>query len=529
MPQTPKQKRAAAFPLGERRLALADIVAVGRHEAPVELSREPGIRRRIARSRERVAAALARGEVIYAVNTGVGSNAVFRLPDDAIERFQESNLLQLACGTGSPLPGEIVRASMLLRAATLSLGYSAVRVNVVEALLRLLNAGITPVVPRYGSVGASGDLIPSAYAALALLGHGRVTYRRRVIPARRALNEAGISPLRLSYKEGIALINGTTVMTGTAALVVHDAGVLLRAFLAAAALCVEALGAAAEPYDEWVQKVKGHGGQILVGRYLRRLLESSAAVGSTADLRQRAAGEKPGSRAPHSIQSGYSVRCLPQGIGPMRESIESARAMVEIEANSANDNPLVDPASGRIYHTGSFYGGHVARAMDGLKIDLANLANWTHALMAVLVDDRFSGGLPPALVAAPGLNTGFKGMQLSLASLTCAVRQMAAPSSVHPVSTEQHNQDIVSLGLHAALTARDALECARNAVAILLLSACQAVDLRGAARHLGQGTRPVYTAVRVMSKFVKTDRALEGDVAAVSQSILAQKLPLPEW
>ena len=528
MPQASERSRTA-FWLGERRLSLADIVSVGRNEAPVELSRQPAIRGRIARSRERIATALARGEIIYAVNTGVGTNAVFLLPEDAIERFQEGNLLQLACGTGAPLAGEIVRASMLLRAATLSLGYSAVRVEVIETLLRLLNAGITPVVPRYGSVGASGDLIPSAYAALALLGHGRVTYHGRTMPARRALARAGISPLRLSYKEGISLINGTTVMTGTAALLVHDAEVLLRAFLAAAAVCVEALGASAEPYHEWVQKVKGHGGQILVARYLRRLLQDSAAVGSTADLRRRAGKEKAGGRASHSIQSGYSVRCLPQGIGPMRETIESARAAIEIEANSANDNPLVDPASGRIYHTGSFYGGHVARAMDGLKIDLANLANWTHALMAVLVDDRFSGGLPPALVAVPGLNTGFKGMQLSLASLTCAVRQMSAPSSVHPVSTEQHNQDVVSLGLHAALTARDALECARDAVAILLLSACQAVDLRGAAGRLGEGTRVVYRAVRGMSKFVKADRALESDVAAVSESIAGQELPLPEW
>ena len=278
-----------------------------------------------------------------------------------------------------------------------------------------------------------------------------------------------------------------------------------------------------------MQRVKGHAGQKAVGRYLRRLLEGSRAVGSTAELRRRAAQQRRSGRAPEVIQSGYSVRCIPQGIGPFYETVESARAVIEMEANSANDNPLVDPATGRFYHTGNFYGGHIARAMDGLKLDLANLANWSHSLMAVIVDDRFSHGLPPALVARPGLDTGFKGMQLSLASLACAVRQMASPSTVHPVSTEQHNQDMVSLGVHAALTAREAMECTRNAVSILLLAACQAIDLRGATGKLGAGTRQVYRAIRSRSPFVKADRPLEEDIAEISGSILTKELPLLQW
>ncbi len=515
--------------IGEGRLRASDILATGRRGTPVELTRKPAVRRRIEQSRAHLIAALDRGEIIYAVNTGVGTNAVFLLPADKIESFQESNLEQLCCGTGAPLPGEIVRASMLLRAVTLSLGYSGVRVEIVEQLLRLLNAGITPIVPRYGSVGASGDLIPSAYVALALVGKGTVAYRGRVQSARAALQRARIAPVRLSYKEGIALINGTTAMTGTAAFVVEDADAVLRAFLAAAALSVEALTASPEPYDEWVQRVKGHAGQRAVGRYLRALLAGSSAVRSTAELRRRAKRERAGGRSSEAIQSGYSVRCIPQGIGPMYETLEATRAVVEREANSANDNPLIDPKTGRIYHTGSFYGGHIARAMDGLKLDLANLANWAHALMAVIVDERFSNGLPPALVAQPGLNTGFKGMQLSLAALTCAVRQLAAPSTVHPVSTEQHNEDMVSLGVHAALTARDAVECARNAVSILLLSACQAVDLRGAASKLGAGTREIYHAIRSRSKFVAVDRPLQDDIAAVSRAILSEELPLRPW
>jgi len=526
------------FTIGERRISVADISAVARRGARVQLSRKPSVLRRIKKSRDQLSAALDRGEIVYAVNTGVGTHAVFLLSPDQIEQFQENTLRQLCCGTGPPLDEEIVRASMLLRAVTLSLGFSAVRQDVVRQLIRLLNAGITPLVPRYGSVGASGDLIPSAYIGLALTGDGRATLEGRVMPARRALERARIPSLRLSYKEGIALINGTTTMTGTAALVVQDADTVLRGFLAAAALSVEALGASPEPYDEWVQRVKGHPGQQLVASYLRDLLEASSAVGSTEELRRRASDQRGAGRASETIQSGYSVRCIPQGVGPMYDALESARGVVEMEANSANDNPLIDPDSGRVYHTGSFYGGHVARTMDGLKLDLANLVNWSHALMSVIVDERFSGGLPPALVAEPGINTGFKGMQLSLAALTCAVRQIAAPSTTHPVSTEQHNQDIVSLGLHAALTARDALDCARDGVAILLLSACQAVDLRGTARgsrtagqdlRLGKGTRMVYRAVRAMSSFVKTDRVLEDDIATVSHSILNGELPLPPW
>ena len=494
---------------------------MARESAPVELSGKPAVRRRIQQSRERLLAALKRGEIIYGVNTGLGTHARFVLPEGAAERFQETNLLQLCCGTGPPLESEIVRAAMLLRAVTLALGYSAVRPEVIEQLVLLLDAGVTPVAPRYGSVGASGDLIPSAYIARALLGQGSVVYRGRTQTASRALAQAGITPLRLSYKEGLSLINGTTVMTGAAALAVEDSGAVLRAFLAAAALAVEALGASAEPYEDWVQRVKGHAGQKAAGRYLCRLLTGSSAVGSTAELRRRAKTE------PVLIQSMYSVRCIPQGIGPMHETLAAVRAVVETEANSANDNPLVDPATGRMYHTGNFYGGHIARAMDGLKLDVANLANWSNALMAVLVDERFSNGLPPALTAEPGVNTGFKGMQLSLTSLACAVRQIASPSTVHPLPTEQHNQDMVSLGVHAALTAREALERTRDAVAILLLAACQAVDLRGAAGKLGAGTRQVYRTIRTLSQFVTADRPMEGDIAAVSRAILRGNLPLP--
>ncbi len=210
----------------------------------------------------------------------------------------------------------------------------------------------------------------------------------------------------------------------------------------------------------------------------------------------------------------------------MQEGLEQVRAVVEREANSVNDNPLVDPASDRVYHTGNFYGAHVARAMDGLKIDMANLANWLHSLMALLMDDRFSNGLPPSLSPHPGLFQGFKGMQLVHTSLVTAIRHWSAPSLIHTLPTEQYNQDIVSLGTHSALTAMDITRLLRSAVAITLLSTAQAIDLRQGAGKLGVGTAPIYRAIRAASPFLEADRALDGDIAEVQKLIERRSIPV---
>jgi phenylalanine ammonia-lyase len=223
--------------------------------------------------------------------------------------------------------------------------------------------------------------------------------------------------------------------------------------------------------------------------------------------------------AGESIQSPYSLRCAPQGLGPMLEALEQARLVIEREANSVNDNPLIDPGADRVYHTGNFYGGHIARAMDGLKLDLANLANWLHAVMALLMDERFSNGLPPGLSPHVGVYQGFKGMQLVHTSLVTAIRHWAGPSLIHTLPTEQYNQDIVSLGTHAALTAGDIVGLLKNVVAITLLSAAQAVDLRHGGGRLGAGTRPIYRLIRSASGFVEADRALDTDIRRVVELI----------
>jgi phenylalanine ammonia-lyase len=490
--------------LGARALTLEDVEQVARGGAPVEFS--PAAQARIRQGRQRLEERLAAGDRIYGVNTGVGGNIKFALDAGQTERLQHNIMQQLSCGTGAALPPDMVRAAMLLRLATFSRGASAVRWELVEALAALLNRGIVPVVPRYGSVGASGDLMPSAYIARALLGMGQADYQGRRMPAGEVLRAAGLAAIRFAPKEGLALINGTTGMTAFAALLWSDAWRVLRALLAGAALAIEALQAPAEPFDPWVHESKGHPGQIAVAAFMRELLSGS------------------GYAQESDSQACYSLRCVPQGLGPAWEALETARAMVEREINSANDNPLLDPDTGALYRAGNFYGGHMARLLDTWKLDFAIEGNWANALFAVLVDDRFNGGLPANLVPEPGVNSGFKGMQLSVTSLACAIRQMAGPSSIHSLPTEQYNQDVVSLGMHAAVTAADALECLRNETAMLLLAAAQAVDLRGGPAKLAAGSRLVYDMVRRQAAFLDGDRAMEGEVAAVAGEIQAGRL-----
>jgi phenylalanine ammonia-lyase len=472
---------------------------VARRFAGVEIA--PSARDRIARGHAVLQELLARGERLYGVNTGIGGNSKFSLSGDQAELLQLNLMRQLSCATGDPLPPATVRAAMLLRLATFATGFSGIRLELTDALTALLAHGITPVVPRYGSVGASGDLMPSAYIARVLVGMGEAEYAGVRMPAVDALSRAGLAPIHFAPKEGLALINGTTMMTGIAALLWLDAGRILRAFLGAVALSTEALLAPSEPYEDWVHQAKGHPGQIAVAAYMRQLLDGTQAKNDPAS------------------QSCYSLRCPPQGLGPVWEALDAGRATIEREVNSANDNPLVDPDSGKVYRAGNFYGGHIARLLDGLKIDLAIVGNWGNSLMAVLVDDRFNQGLPPNLTPEPGVNSGLKGMQLSITSLTCALRQLAGPSSIHSLPTEQYNQDVVSLGMHSAATALDGVECLRNETAMLLIASAQAVDLRGCSQRMGAGTRQIYDKVRELVPFMDRDRPMEDEVRAVAGRI----------
>ncbi|MCH7914879.1 MAG: aromatic amino acid lyase [Deltaproteobacteria bacterium] len=514
-------------------LSIDRVAAVTREKVRVELSQDPEVRQRIYSSRRILEEKLERGEILYGVNTGFGGNVRFLIPSNELAHHQENLFQYMVCGTGPPLPVDTVRAAILLRANALSKGYSGVRHVVIERLLDILNKDITPVVPRFGSVGASGDLIPSAYIGRVLLGQGEVFYRGHKIEARKALQQAHLEPIHLEAKEGLALMNGTTVMTGIGSLVIHDGAYLSLLTLACVSLALEALQGIDDPFQETIHRVKNHPGQIRAAAICRKLLEGSRYVRNLDEIRRRI-GEKRQEaaqeiiRSDEAIQDPYSLRCAPQGLGPALDALREHRVTLEREINSVNDNPLIDPSEGRIYHTGNFYGGHVACALDSWKIDLATLGNWQHSLMAIVVDDKFNNGLPPNLAPRPGLFTGFKGMQVSLTSLVCALRYMSTPSMVHSIPTEQYNQDMVSLGLHSALTAMDMTEILHDTTAILLISLFQAIDLRGRSTSLGHGNKKVYETIRSQVGFMEQDRPLDSDIVRVKKMIKVRFIRVPE-
>ena len=514
-------------------LTIDKVASVARQDSRVELTSNTDVRKKISASRQLLEKKLAAGEIIYGVNTGFGGNVRFLISQSDLSFHQENLFRALTCGTGQPLADDAVRAAMLLRANALAKGLSGVRIEIIERVVDLLNHGITPVVPRYGSVGASGDLIPSAYIGRVLLGEGEVLYQGKQIAAAEALQNANLKRSTLQAKEGLALINGTTVMTGIGALVIHDGAYLARLVLACASLAIEALRATDDPFSAAIHRAKNHPGQIEAAEICRKLLDDSRYIRNLDEVRAKigetrsAAGGKT-IRSEEAIQTPYSLRCVPQGIGPVLDALRGHRQVLEREINSVNDNPLVDPLEERVYHTGNFYGGHVARALDSWKIDLATLANWLHSIMALLVDDRFSNGLPPNLSRNPGVCSGVKGVQLCLTSLVCALRHLASPSMIHTLPTEQYNQDMVSLGTHAALTAMDMTTMAQDAAAITLLALCQAIDLRGGCNDLGIGNRAIFETVRKDVAILENDRPLDGDIARLSKLIRTRLIPIPE-
>jgi phenylalanine ammonia-lyase len=522
---------APAVTLSSQDLSLDEIMLVARGGQRVTLSSDPLVTRMIERSRETLERKLAQGELIYGVNTGFGGNVRYVIPTDEMAHHQDNLLEFMCCGVGEPHPKDVVRASILVRAKSLVRGLSGVRPVVIERLFDLLNHDITPLVPRYGSVGASGDLCPMAYIARAMLGRGTVLHRGRRVPAAEALEAEGIPPLKLEAKEGLALLNGTPVMTGIASTVVDDAYYLFRCALGGMAMAVEALQSSADYYHPAIHMAKNHPGQLRVAEHLGFYLFDSKLAVPLEHIRRLAAAEAHDAveagvvAIHHAIQSPYSLRCAPQGLGPMLESLDQARLTIEREANSVSDNPLIDPISDRIYHTGNFYGASVARAMDGLKLDLANLANWEHSVLALLMDPRFSNGLPPSLSPHVGVYQGFKGAQITLTSLVAAIRHWSAPSLIHTLPTEQFNQDIVSLGTHSALTAMDMVKLLKPVVAITLLAAAQGIDLRDGRGKMGLGTRPIYDAIRSVSPFLDTDRPLDNEIDLLGNLIDRRGVP----
>ena len=476
-------------------LTLVDVerVALGRAAARLH----PKARRRMARSR-RIIDDLARGrEQIYGVNTGFGRLKDVRISPAKLADLQVNLIRSHCAGVGEWLPEEQIRSLMLLRANVLARGYSGVRPRVVDLLLAMLNTGILPRIPSQGSVGASGDLAPLAHLALPLIGEGEVTVKGRVLPASGALRRRGLRPLKLQAKEGLALINGTQMMTAIGTLALLRSESLARHADLAGALSLEALKGSRRAFDPRLEKLRPHPGHAVSASNLRRLLGHSPIERSHAGCGR--------------VQDSYALRCMPQVHGASRDALSHARAVLEREINSVTDNPILFPERRDLLSGGNFHGQPVALALDYLGIAVAELAGISERRLERLTNPDLSE-LPAFLTPDPGLHSGFMMAQVTAAALVSENKGLAHPASVDSIPTSGAQEDHVSMGAWAARKALRILENAEQVLAIEILAACQGLDFHSplkssaaleAARRLVRRTVPRLVADRVLAEDIR--------------------------
>ncbi len=486
-------------------LSVLEVVAVARGRAVVALGDDA--RRRMQAARAVVEAVVALGEPAYGVNTGFGELSRVRIPAEDVVTLQRNLLMSHAAGVGEPLPEEVVRAMLLLLAASLSRGYSGVRPLVVEALVDLLNQGVSPVVPSKGSLGASGDLAPLAHIGLVLIGMGEATVGGERLPGHLALERAGRAPLELAAKEGLALINGTHLMAAVGALAIHDARVIVESAEVAAAMSLEALRGTDVPFDARIQAARQQDGQAATAAHVRALLTGSAIIPSHREADPR-------------VQDPYSLRCVPQVIGAVRDTVDHCARVIGAELGAVTDNPLCFPDDGVILSGGNFHGQPVALALDILAIALAELAAFGERRIYLLLDDREpeQDRLPPFLAREPGLNSGYMIAQYVAAALVAENAVLATPAGLHSVPTSAGMEDFVSMGATAALKARTIVQNAAHVVAIELLCAAQGVEYRRPLRA-GHGVEEAVRRVRAVVPPLERDRPLHADIAALARSV----------
>jgi len=479
------------------------VVAVARNREQVVLS--PAARTRMERSRTRTERASASREPVYGVSTGFGALAGTRVAPLRQPELQLALVRSHAAGVGPPVDVEVVRAMMLLRARTLSMGFSGVRPTVAEALIGALNAELTPVVPRYGSVGCSGDLAPLAHMALALVGEGQVTTADGASKgAAVALRAAGLKLLKLETKEGLALINGTDGMLGMLALACADAELLLRTADVTAAMSVEALLGTDRPFQPQLQELRPHPGQVASASNLVALLHDSEIVASHR-------------HSTHAVQDSYSVRCSPQVAGAARDTLAFARRVAEVELGSAVDNPVV-LENGSVESTGNFHGEPLAFAADFMAIAAAEVGSIAERRVDRLLDPQRSQGLPPFLAEEPGVNSGLMVAQYTAAALVAENRRLAAPASVDSIPTSGMQEDHVSMGWGAALKLRSVLDNLANILAVELLASARALDFRAPLKP-SPATAAVRDLLRREVKGPGPDRMVAPEIAAASALI----------
>jgi len=489
--------------LNGQTLTLTEIATMVFGEAPVKVS--SSARPRVLASRKVIEDIVGRDDIVYGVSTGFGKLSDVRIPHDALAELQFNLVRSHACGIGTPLSEPEARAMMLLRANVLALGFSGIRLEIIEALCELLNQHVCPVIPEKGSVGASGDLAPLAHLALSLIGEGEAFFQGERMESREALRRAGLKPVELQAKEGLALLNGTQAMHAVGGLALLRAKRLIRVVDVAGATSLEALKGTPAAFDARLQDARPHPGQREVAKHLMSILEGS-------DIRRSHLKDDP------RIQDAYSLRCMPQVHGAIRDALSHCENVLLIESGSATDNPLVFSESGDVISGGNFHGAPLALTFDYAAIALTDLMSISERRIERLVNPDMNEGLPAFLARRPGMESGFMIAHVAAAALLNEAKVLAHPSSVDSVPTSGGKEDHVAMGMTGALKLRTIVDLAENLTAIELLAGAEALEHRRPLKA-GVGVERAFTTLRKTSPPLTQDRSLSDDIARVAEGI----------
>ena len=484
-------------------ISLTELAAIAVGGEAVHIS--PVARPRVLASRKLIEEIVARDAVVYGVTTGFGKLSDVRIARSELRQLQLNLVRSHACGIGNPLSQAEVRAMMMLRANVLALGLSGVRVEVIDLLCEMLNRRVCPIVPEKGSVGASGDLAPLAHLALSLIGEGEALFERQRMPSAEALRRVNLTPLQLEAKEGLALLNGTQAMHAVGGLALLRAQRLARLADVGGAMSLEALKGTPAAFDLRLQNARPHPGQKAVAEHLLSLMEGS-------EIRHSHLTDDP------RVQDAYSLRCMPQVHGAVRDALMHCEQVLLIESASATDNPLVFAESGEVISGGNFHGAPLALGLDYAGIAMAELMNISERRTDRLVNPDKNEGLPPFLARQPGLQSGFMIAQVAAASLVNEARVLAHPASADNISTSGGKEDHVSMGMTSALKLRSIVDLAENLLAIELLTAAEGLEHRRPLKA-GAGVERAFAAVRKIAPPLLQDRVLSGDIARVADAI----------
>ncbi|MEP6635344.1 MAG: histidine ammonia-lyase [Acidobacteriota bacterium] len=491
------------FELNGQRLTLQEVADVAAGREQVNLSADA--RARCVAARQVVEQIVEQGRTVYGVNTGFGKLSDVRIESSNLRDLQLNLVRSHSCGLGAPLSEPESRAMLLLRANVLACGYSGARPLIIETLIAMLERGVTPVIPEKGSVGASGDLAPLAHLALTVIGEGEAFFRRERMSGADALRRAGLEPVRLEVKEGLALLNGTQAMGAVGGLALHRAQRLARVADAAGAMSLEALRGTPVAFDERIQTARPHSGQIEAASHLRALLRDSEIRTSHLDNDPR-------------VQDAYSLRCMPQVHGAVRGALNHVRDIVETETGSATDNPLVFAETGEVLSGGNFHGAPLALAFDYAAIALTDLISISERRVDRLVNPDLNEDLPPFLTTNAGTSSGFMMLQVTAVALLSEAKVLAHPASVDNMPTDGGKEDHVSMGMTAATKLRSIVDNAELVTAIELITAAEGLEYR---RPLvpGRGVKRAYEIVRSHVSRLGSDRSMSDDIQKIADAI----------